>query len=85
MNGTPSIEQFVNADFNIIQPGFVGGEPAITVENAIAPEPFYFEITVEKFGELHREALNDEDAPEDYVNQALEIETELNEDFGILL
>lgn len=85
MTNQPSIEQFTDADFNIIHPGFVGGEPAITVENGIAPEPFYFEVTLEKFGELHREALNDEDAPEDYVNQVLELEVELSEQYGINL
>ena len=41
MSNTPSIEQFMNADFTIVHPGFIGGDPAITVENAIAPEPFY--------------------------------------------
>ena len=84
MNNTPSIEQFMNADFNIIEPGFIGGDPAITVENAIAPEPFYFEVDVSTWGRLHQEALCESD-DDDYVNRALEIEVELNEDFGITL
>lgn len=85
MTNQPSIEQFTDADFNIIEPDFIGGDPTITVENATLNDPFYFEVSVEEFGELHREALNDEDAPEDYVNRALEVEVELSERYGISL
>lgn len=84
MSNQPSIEQFMNADFNIIEPGFIGGDPAITVENAIAPEPFYFEVDVSTWGRLHQEALCESDE-DDYVNRALEIEVELNEEYGIIL
>lgn len=84
MSNTPSIEQFINADFTIVHPGFIGGDPAITVENAIAPEPFYFEVDVSTWHRLHQEALCESDE-DDYVNRALEIEVELNEDFGITL
>lgn len=84
MSNQPSIEQFMNADFNIIEPGFIGGDPAITVENAIAPEPFYFEVDVSTWGRLHQEALCESDE-DDYVNRALEIEVELNEEYGISL
>lgn len=84
MSNQPSIEQFINADFNIIEPGFIGGDPAITVENAIAPEPFYFEVDVSTWGRLHQEALCESDE-DDYVNRALEIEVELNEEYGISL
>ena len=84
MSNTPSIEQFMNADYSIVHPGFIGGDPAITVENAIAPEPFYFEVDVSTWGRLHQEALCESD-DDDYVNRALEIEVELNEDFGITL
>ena len=84
MSNTPSIEQFMNADYSIVHPGFIGGDPAITVENAIAPEPFYFEVDVDTWHRLHQEALCESDE-DDYVNRALEIEVELNEDFGITL
>lgn len=84
MSNQPSIEQFINADFNIIEPGFIGGDPAITVENTIAPEPFYFEVDVSTWGRLHQEALCESDE-DDYVNRALEIEVELNEEYGISL
>lgn len=84
MSNTPSIEQFINADFNIIEPGFIGGDPAITVENAIAPEPFYYEVDLSTWHQLHQEALCESDE-DDYVHRALEIEVELNEDFGITL
>ena len=84
MSNTPSIEQFINADFNIIAPDFINGDPTISVENAIAPEPFYFEVDVSTWGRLHQEALCESD-DDDYVNRALEIEVELNEDFGITL
>lgn len=80
----PSIEQFMNADFNVLSPSRIGGEPTITVENAVAPTPFYYEVSVQEFSELHREALRlTED--DDYVHRALEAEIELNEDYGVSL
>ena len=84
MSNQPSIEQFMNADFTIVHPGFIGGDPAITVENAIAPEPFYFEVDVDTWGRLNQEALWESDE-DDYVNRALEVETELSEQYGISL
>ena len=84
MSNQPSIEQFMNADFNIIAPGFIGGDPAITVENATMNDPFYFEVDVSTWGRLHQQALCESDE-DDYVNRALEIEVELNEEYGISL
>lgn len=84
MSNTPSIEQFINADFNIIEPGFVGGDPAITVENAVATEPFYFEVDVSTWHQLHQEALCESDE-DDYVNRALEVENTLYDEYRITL
>ena len=85
MSNKPSIEEFMNADFNIIEPGFVGGRPAISVENGIAPVPFHYEVTVEEFADLNREALWNDEAPDDYVNRALEMEVTLSEEYGVSL
>lgn len=80
----PTIEQFTNADFTIIHPGFIGGDPAITVENGIAPEPFYFELDVSDWEQLRQSALC-ETEDEEFVAQANEIEVELADQYGISL
>lgn len=84
MNNKPSIEQFTDADFTIIEPGFIGGDPAITVENAIAPEPFYYELDVTDWEQLRQEALC-ETEDEEFVAQANEIEVQLADQYGINL
>lgn len=84
MSNTPSIEQFMNAEYSIIHPGFIGGDPAITVENAVAVEPFYYEVDVDTWGRLHQDALCESDE-DDYVDRAREIETDLSEQYGINL
>lgn len=84
MTNTPSIEQFTDADFNVLTPDFIDGDPTITVENATLSEPFYFEVDVDTWSRLNREALC-ETEDDDYAPRALEVETTLYEDYGISL
>lgn len=84
MSNTPSIEQFMDADYSIVHPGFIGGDPAITVENAVAVEPFYYEVDMDTWGRLFQEALCESDE-DDYVDRALEVESDLSEQYGITL
>lgn len=85
MSNKPSIEEFMNADFTIVASKRIGRNPQIAVENGIAPVPFYYEVTVEEFADLNREALWSDEAPDDYVNRALEIEVTLSEEYGVSL
>lgn len=85
MSNKPSIEEFINADFSILAPERIGRTPKIAVENGIAPVPFHYEVTVEEFADLNREALWNDEAPDDYVNRALEIEVTLSEEYGVSL
>ena len=85
MSNKPSIEEFMNADFSILASKRIGRNPQIAVENGIAPVPFYYELTVEEFADLNQKALWDDEAPDDYVTRALEIEVTLSEDYGVSL
>lgn len=84
MSNTPSIEQFINADFNIIAPDLIDGDPTITVENGAAAEPFYYEVDLSTWHKLHQEALCESDE-DDYVNRALEVENTLYDEYRITL
>lgn len=85
MNKTPSIEEFVNAEFSVT-PGFhIADEPTIIVENAVADEPFYYEISVKAWEELDSKATENDDATDEFIEKSLETKNELDESYGILL
>lgn len=84
MTNQPTLAQFMNADFTIIAPDFIGGDPTITVENAVAVEPFCYEVDVDTWGRLFQEALCETEEAE-YIERALETETDLSEQYGINL
>lgn len=84
MSNQPTLAQFMNADFNIITPGFVGGDPAITVENATMNDPFYYELDVTDWDQLRQAALCETD-DEEFASRVNEVEIELAEEYGINL
>lgn len=85
MTATPSIEQFINADFNIMPGWGRDDNPTITVENAVAVEPFYYEVSVETFSTLHQDALCLDEVEDDYITKSSDVEIELDESYNIML
>lgn len=82
---TPTIEQFINAEYTVV-PGFsLADDPMITVENAVAVEPFYFDVDVRTFETLMGEALGNDDAEEECAHKLQAVANELDETHGIIL
>lgn len=80
----PSIEQFMDADFNIIAPENIGGNPSISVENAVASEPFYFEVDVSVWEQLRQQALC-AGGDQEFADRVLGVEVDLYGDYGVRL
>lgn len=83
MSNTPTIAQYKDSQLSVIAPCLPGGDPTIIVENAVAPEPFYFEIDLTAFENLHYE--DDEDDSPEHTENVAEILTRLDDEFNVFI